>query len=250
MHAGKNRHDSLDTRRLAQDGDIEVTDFPQDVTLDPDHSYVSVSGRNVIIDRMFDACMKVPDVYRYKIENDGNLSVQRLCQDKDVREECDLPTIVLLLESPHRDEYRNNRPCAPAMGATGRNLDSHLCSVLSCIRHSIRNGSSRIILSNPVQFQTSLHMILHEMNREVRDAVWNALWCHPYIRSRFESRMRAYNPYIIINACTGGRKPEGLRRKVSDFLQQAQICGRIYKGSHPSGWWSRQNRRLVESAVL
>ena len=231
-----------------RDGDIEVTDFPQDVTLDPDHSYVSVSGRNVIIDRMFDACMKVRDVYRYKIENDGNLVVRDVREsgrDKEVWEECDLPTIVLLLESPHEKEYdENNNPIAPAMGSTGTNLDKYLCSVLSCIRHSIRNGSSRIILSNPVQFQTSLHMILHEMNREVRDAVWNALWCHPYIRNRFESRMRAYNPYIIINACTGGENPRGLKRKVSDFLQEAQICGRIYKGSHPAGWWSRRNRRL------
>lgn len=144
-----------------QDGNIEVTDFPQDVTLDPDHPYVSTSEGNVVIDRMFEACMKVPDVYRYKIENDSNLVVRRLYQDKDVREECDLPKIVLLLESPHRDEYCNNRPCAPAMGTTGRNLDRYLVCVLSKIEDEIVDGSM-VIISNPVQFQTSLHMILHD----------------------------------------------------------------------------------------
>ena len=247
-----------------QDGDIEVKDFPQDVCLDPDHPYVSTSGGNVIIDQMFDACMKVRDVYRYKIEKHGNLVVRRLHQDKDVREECDLPKIILLLESPHRDEYCNNRPCAPAMGQTGRNLDrqtgDNCGSGLSCvlsqtqIRNSIRDGSSRIIISNPIQFQASLHMILQgKMNRDVRNAVWNSLWQHQdrRIQNCFAARMEIYDPYIIINACTKGYNRKGelleenkLQKKVTaflkTFLEESGICCEVYEINHPSSWFSRE----------
>ena len=88
-----------------QDGDsIEVTDFPQDVTLDPSHPYVSTSEGNVVIDQMFDRQMAVQDVHRYNIR----AGVALRCPDVLPSVNCDLPTVVLLLESPHKKEYHRN----------------------------------------------------------------------------------------------------------------------------------------------
>lgn len=260
--------------RWLQDGDIEVKDFPQDMeqglmdlaNSNPDHDYVcaSTSGSDVVIKRMFDADMKVPDVYRYKIEKDGNLIVQRVGSDKNVLKECHLPTIVLLLESPHKDEYCNNRPIAPARGTTGRNLDSHLSGVLSPIRNRIFNGS-RVIISNPVQFQTSLHMILESLKQsnlseqdkkklkekfkdkenkcKVKDAVWRFFWERNHIQSHFAFRMKEYDPYIVINACTG-EGGTGLNKKITDFLKNREICCEIYEIRHPSRWTIPKLRKI------
>ena len=198
--------------------------------------YVSISKNKVVIGQMFDTAMKVPDVYRYKVEKDWDLIVQRVGRDKGVGEECHLPTIVLLLESPHKDEYDNGTPIAPAMGRTGRNLDSHLAYVLSQIRNRIFNGS-RVIVSNPVQFQTSLHMILPgKINKGVKNAVWKALWQWLYVQGCFASRMENYNPYLVINACTGGQNKNAPRKQVTDFLKTKKICQNIYETNHPTNW--------------
>ena len=201
----------------------------------------------MVIDQMFDACMKVRDVYRYKIEKDIDLIAQRVGRDKAVWEECHLPTIVLLLESPHTDEYDNGKPIAPAMGTTGRNLDSHLGGVLSQIRNRIFNGS-RVIVSNPVQFQASLHMILRgKMNGKVRDAVWRSLWQHQdqYIQNCFASRMENYSPYIVINACTKGYQGKGeLQKKVTALLTEKRNYREIYEISHPSRWTIPKLRKV------
>ena len=203
----------------------------------PDNPYVSISRNKVVISQMFNSDMKVADVYRYGIEKDRDLIAQRIGRDKAVWEECHLPTIVLLLESPHGDEYdKSNKPIAPAMGTTGRNLDNCLGWVLSQIRGRIFNGS-RIIISNPVQFQTSLHMILGgKMNGEVKVPVWNALWHRQYVKGCFVSRMANYNPYLVINACTGGQDENGLKRIVTGFLKKKGICREIYEINHPVNW--------------
>lgn len=200
--------------------------------------YISISGNNVVIKGMFDTRMAVQDVYRYNVKAGVVLKCPR---DMHPSAKRDLPTLALLLESPHKDEYgkRNGEynPIAPAMGTTGRNLDSYLGYVLSQIQSGVVDGS-KIIISNPIQFQASLHMILGgKINKDVRDAVWTALWTRQYVKSDFASRMRDYSPYVIINACTGGQKDNnGLNKKVTCFLKEKEICREIYEIDHPRGW--------------
>lgn len=264
------------------DEGLEIGNFPQWVERQlANHRppYVSTSGGDVVIDQMFDDCMKVRDFYRYKVEKDGGLIAQRVGNDrrgKSVQEECCLPTIVLLLESPHMGEYdTSNRPIAPAMGRTGDNLDrqtgnncgSGLNCVLSKIGHKICNGS-RIIISNPVQFQASLHMILEPLERNIGEidrgtkrtvtsTVWRSLWRCDDIQNCFASRMIGYNPYIVINACTGGQGRYGLNKDVTaflaNFLKERGMCCEIYEIGHPSSWfcwkypyqWTEPSLRLV-----
>lgn len=230
-------------------GELEVIDFPQEVRLEPSHEYVCASGNDVVIRRMFDTRMAVRDVHRYNVKTGVVLKCPR---DMHPSAKRDLPTVVLLLESPHKDEYgkRNGEynPIAPAMGKTGRNLDDGLGYVLSQIPSGLVDGS-KIIISNPIQFQASLHMIqssLHvipgekmneKVKKKVKTAVWDALWEQPCVQDCFKSRMRDYSPYIIINACTGGQKDNnGLNKKVTCFLKEKKICREIYEIDHPSGW--------------
>lgn len=206
--------------------------------------YVSISGNNVVIKGMFDKRMAVRDVHRYNVKTGV---VLKCPQDMHPSIKRNLPTVVFLLESPHKDEYSKSNdeynPIAPAMGTiigtTGRNLDDGLGYVLSQVRSGVADGS-RIIISNPVQFQASLHMILQDkLNTSVRNAVWTALWQHQgrHIKNCFASRMENYNPYLVINACTGGQDDNnGLNKQVTRFLKEEKICREIYEINHPSSW--------------
>ena len=228
---------------LPQNEKLYVGNFPTEVEerleeLRPDHEYIQISGGDVVIKRMFDKCMAVRDVYRYNVKTGIALKCR---QDVHPSIKSDLPTIVLLLESPHRSEYDSERkPIAPAGGKTGANLDDGLDYVLSQIKSEVVDGS-RIIVSNPVQFQTSLHMILPKPEKKYKDAlkisVWKAVWSHQYIEGGFESRMEKYAPYLVINACTGGQEDDkGLNKQVTDFLKRKKICRKIYEIDHPFSW--------------
>ena len=213
------------------------------------HSYVCVGNDCVGIAKLFDQCKAVPDVDRYRALKKGN----NICLDEHgSREICDSKyndrhvdpgecvssTIVFLLESPHKEEYKDCRPVAPAQGNAGRKIDAYLGDLLCHLSPNINDGS-RIIISNPIQYQTSLSMILksQKINEEVRDKIWNHLWKTETIKNNFLCRVKKYKPSIIINACTGGMREDSLRRTVSRFLQEARICvGQLYEINHPSSW--------------
>lgn len=233
--------------------------------------YVRIdSCDNVHIKKMFDSNRSVPDVERYHICKSGRalcllsyysnaLHPRNRYNDHLCRQQFQGDTVVLLLESPHKDEYDNcGRPIAPAQGRTGKNICKHLDKVLGEILRSdirqIQNGcNTRLILCNPVQFQTSLHMILDGKLRPTwRDKVWLALWDDPCIKQCFKGRMEMYNPNLVINACTGERTDpnqsnmNSLKRKVNEFLLNCTSIGNVYETGHPSGWYSPNNRAVTK----
>ena len=147
-----------------------------------------------------------------------------------------LGNIVLLLESPHESEFIYTcygyfdrpftRPKAPACGSTGESIDRCLGTVLEMIReiHIAATPNAEelivpechIIISNPIQLQTSLHAIHgQELSKKcsngkwarLRDKVWKTLWAEEHIKACFLERLTAYNPRLIINACTGSLPP-------------------------------------------
>lgn len=141
--------------------------------------------------------------------------------------------IVLLLESPHKDEYTKDlRPLGPARGSTGRQLQQYLCShVLPILLHHglhlDLNRRYALCLVNPIPFQTSLGHVLTKSNRALRDSVWMALWGS--CQGDFEQRMADYNPEIIWNACTSVVKKE--MRESLQGISAAQ-----FNLTHPSNW--------------
>lgn len=207
--------------------------------------HVEQSGNDVIVKKYFRMNNKVIDASRYRIgkagccvRHDGRYCI---CNDRYIIPHCNhtgidishcdicepvlepllrrqrIRSIVFLLESPHMDEYQRgniNCPIAPAMGKTGSNIAEYLGTVLSRIepQRFIVPGYL-VIISNPIQFQTSLHAI-HGMSPRadkgkwgtLRDNVWRTLWAEPHIQRCFKKRLEGYCPKVIINACTGDLK--------------------------------------------
>ena len=85
--------------------------------------------------------------------------------DRPVATADGLPTLVIVLESPHRDEYGESvhAPLGPARGRTGARIHKFLCAVVnSCppIRCTLFDRAPvRVVISNPIPFQTSAYAI-------------------------------------------------------------------------------------------
>ena len=148
------------------------------------------------------------------------------------------------------DEYQRgniNCPIAPAIGKTGSNIAEYLGTVLSRIepQRFIVPGYL-VIISNPIQFQTSLHAI-HGMSPRadkgkwgtLRDNVWRTLWAEPHIQRCFKKRLEGYCPKVIINACTGDLKKRcSLKNLVNRFVLEKFSDVPLYTVAHPVSWLS------------
>ena len=177
--------------------------------------------------------------------------------------------IVLLLESPHKAEYTDggrvydiNRPQAPANGDSGTKIDECLGKVLSKITEEFVNAGldvaelivpdSHVIISNPIQFQTSLNAVHGEPLKDnddymwatLRDFVWRTLWEEQHIRNSFQERLNTYNPSLIVNACTGSSLKSGapkrgtLKSLVTKFVRAVLPNVTLYNVGHPASWRS------------
>ena len=236
--------------------------------------HVQIDGGDVIVRGFFGVDNKVPDVSRYRIGTVGACVLDdkyRISNDRYVIPHCalhedishcdifgpaleqelqqrrEVRNIVLLLESPHSEEYGESimYPEAPARGRTGRNIDQYLGTVLSHVQGGFTEADCHVIISNPIQFQTSLYAI-HEGSlsswRTLRNNVWKTLWCEQSIRENFRRRLTRYNPCVIINACTGRRNYAGslkrrVRTLVSEFFDEsAQVAPCYYEITHPASW--------------
>lgn len=196
---------------------------------------------------------KVEDVYRYLITykekkldkknirraddkfNESNYKDKSTDRDKKYK------SIILLLESPHCDEFNSNKiPIAPAQGETGKLIDKNIFNVLEEILSSeeksiFNEGDNiRIIIANPIQYQTSLYMYhnrkLEDEYQTLRNRCWRAIWNEKNIKDDFKERIKRYNPTLIINACT-----YSLKDKVTEFLKENKF-NNIYTSYHPSYW--------------
>ena len=225
----------------------------------------------ILVKNFFDVNNKVPDVSRYRIGAGGccvrHDNRYHICNDRYLIPHCDVSrkdlapllqrqirNIVLLLESPHKDEYQPgniNCPIAPANGATGDNIDRCLGTVLRQIKGALINArldeaefikpDSHVIISNPIQFQTSLHAIHGQSTWDsrwgmLRNNVWRTLWNEDHIQDCFLERLCTYNPSLIVNACTGA-----LEKRVNDFIlgnledeQDEQDVMALYNVPHPA----------------
>ena len=217
-----------------------------------DFASCHLGGQENVVDitGMFGPENRVRDVDRYRVivRNGVCCVAPHLCGEvaprtnrfNDLRPNCaDLGrTILLLLESPHKDEYRcgdPHCPIAPAQGQTGTRIKQHLERMLNDSPVTdCSDVTYRVIIANPVQFQTSLWTI-HEGTlphwRRLRDAIWKTLWDVCEIRQDFCSRLQCYYPDVVLNCCTSG-----LRKRVTAYLCQRGLAARTYVAPHPSTW--------------
>jgi hypothetical protein len=138
---------------------------------------------------------------RLRDENSENINITP-CRIEDLKK--DGKIVVIVLESPHKDEYdiklSSNAP-APALGRTGGKLNKLFLELFKC---KVKFGKYHVILMNSIQYQCSFG----EKPDKFRDRVWLKLWLCENFAENFISRLEAYKPDIIINLCTLGSHKE------------------------------------------
>lgn len=205
--------------------------------------------------------MKVEDVHRY------NLVIKKGCypilnihsnkyflnskfNDYNVKVNEDEGSIVFLLESPHKDEYKYDKslkayiPIAPAQGKSGRRIEENVCIILNEIINnpkytvSVSEGTYKVIICNPIQFQTSLYYLHgkgisnNKMLSKLRNDIWYELFNKQHqIESDFIERVNSYNTKLILNGCTKECK-DLVGKSIKSNLANIPYC----EISHPSTW--------------
>ena len=210
-------------------------------------------AKQVTIAGMFGPQNRVKDVDRYRIAVRGGVCSVQPHANRQTAPGCSsyhdlLPdeaeadgTVLLLLESPHKDEYCGGDPrypIAPAQGQTGTRINSYLECILNatCNAHVKRRigNNYRVVIANPVQFQTSLWIIHQRPLRHcgsLRNAIWKTLWDVPALQQDFCSRLQCHRPDVVLNCCTSE-----LKKLVTLFLRQRGLGQQTFLGRHPSIW--------------
>jgi len=162
-----------------------------------------------------------------------------------------LDTIALVLESPHKEEFKNIQDIAPAKGTTGKNIEAMLLGILakyiyindihqhgaySLTNSKIKYGKYKLLLINAVQYQCSLGSLSGEKYKKRRDDIFSEMFSNQYVKTDFKERLEIYNPKIIINCCTGGeyRKVAGLQKLVQNEIDANFPNSIKLIGSHPA----------------
>ncbi|MGE7673485.1 hypothetical protein ACQKMV_07905 [Lysinibacillus sp. NPDC094403] len=220
---------------------------------------LNITNQIKIKSSFFSDSYKVHNVYRYSIKiSDGigelycfqegyNHYNNSIYNDYDILHESELPSIVILLESPHSEEYSLEYTVkGPAQGKTGEYIESEIKSIINNIIKSreinIDDGEYRIILVNPIPFQTSLHYLhngslTRSYYKMLRDRVWLELWEKEGVfQLELQELLNKLNPIIVLNSCTSN-----LKDPINKFLIKNGISSNVYTTRHPSGWWDEIN---------
>lgn len=231
-----------------------------DVTCPIKQNYFIIKRNTLTILKLFDEEKRVKDVWRYSLrrknekwrldcykatcQNEGVCFIDHPPQDAE-----DAPSLILLLESPHKDEYTKDglfRPIAPAMGQTGDKIDAYLEGLTNEFlgRSLWKENRINVILCNPVQFQASVFEIhkkplQNPTIKGIRNKLWKDLFDHGE-RELFLKRLKSYNPTAIINACT-----KDLKNSISDVLSTEYRKITYVANRHPCFWHMKTNFSLL-----
>jgi hypothetical protein len=178
--------------------------------------------------------------------NDNNAICEQIKNNK-------FKTIVIILESPHQDEFLDDDFVGVAAGKTGENLFQWFPEVLlnyvpsvvdektaKAKYHSAKDIESCIYavkIVNAIQYQCSLGA----STESYRDDVFSKLWDNKFVRDGFIKRVKNANPDIIINCCTKGNYKESkedneLRRRVQEVIDHEKFNALVLRAAHPSSY--------------
>ncbi|POZ53865.1 hypothetical protein [Methylovulum psychrotolerans] len=154
---------------------------------------------------------------------------------KDVSQRSNDPALILILESPHIDEFKVNPP-EPAKGWTVTNIKDYLYRFKSYLPTNDRE----LILVNAIQYQCSLGVDTEVFRYDIFTDVWNDFGETNFIE-RFSSLLKEGD--FVINACTQGNESGPFLR---DLVETA-IINVIGSGSdlhtfHPSCWHNEKHK--------
>lgn len=153
--------------------------------------------------------------------------------DREVNERTE-KRIVVILESPHKYEFRKCGkgliPNGPACYCTGCRLARNWRKLFGR-----RFDKHELILVNAVQYQCSLAAAGIKYKKFKDKIVCRCLNEKP-LRDDLETRLQALkgDNTFFVNACTGGVKKGTAHTKVADILNDCKITALDL--SHPSSW--------------
>lgn len=146
------------------------------------------------------------------------------------------PCVVLVMESPHREEFIEQ--WGPAKGKTGVQIRKHTATIVTGLGGEL----SELILINAIQHQCSLGVATHQY----RDTVFRRLWAIGG-DADFKRRLKqVYRPGdMLFNCCTGGDPFNGLRQLVTASIRNSLGSVPFHSGPHPYSWFNERNRVAV-----
>lgn len=197
---------------------------------------------------IFDSKFAVHDCLRFKCRNQKIIDCDIFEEESSAKKR-----IIIILESPHIDEYyfkhlakqpitlSTFQPIIPANGTAGDNIKS-LLNLLSNL-----TSDFDVVLINRIQFQTSLGSFLNykdlsekKVENIIRDKVFKLLWETEGVEDDFWQRLTSFlNPNIdniVINSSTKATDPDGGFHKnlESKYTRNSNIS--VLRYSHPSKW--------------
>jgi hypothetical protein len=180
-----------------------------------------------------------PDRYVGRIEHvQGAADWSNVNRDLSIRRS-NGRCILLVMESPHIEEYRDPANPWPANGKTGKQLRAGVDKLAASVS---LNGADGLVLLNAINFQCSLGV----PTRCFRDDVFIATWQDKTIgEEHFKERLRGwYRPEqgdVIVNACTRGfskSDSRSLRLMVEHAIATVEPeTSRRARRCHPYGWF-------------
>ena len=146
----------------------------------------------------------------------------------------DLPCIVLVLESPHIDEYRTKQPYTPwpANGATGRHIRKRAGLL---VPPCWNKNETQLYLINAIPYQCSLG----QATRLYRSKVFREAW-DSGARAYFQERLKLIYRQgdLVVNACTVGKPGPSLRALVEAAIEEVLPNSLRSRREHPFRWMS------------
>lgn len=150
-----------------------------------------------------------------------------------------LPLFIIILESPHIDEFNTNGiAIGPAQGSTGNNIRSLLIQLLQPQTVYLQR-KYRLMLVEAIPYQCSNNT--SPIDRTNTNRLFKKMWRNYGGKIDFENRINQYRPDVILNACTGGihsiNKGSSLKGLVQKVLRTYKRCNpsvRLLYSNHPA----------------
>ncbi len=196
------------------------------------HKFIATNEHNTeitISKQFFSNKHNVQNSYRYQIikevgiyelyefENPSDFFKRSRFNEYADDIENSIPSVLLVLESPHKDEYLYSNdslsPVAPAQGSTGEEIADKIIDVMNSpkIKKHLGEEKYRIIIANPIPVQTSLHFLhkqsLSSVYKTLRDKVWEALWVNGDYCKSFIELISNDSVKLVLNCCTTNVSP-------------------------------------------
>lgn len=203
------------------------------------------AGGYAVPEWLFDDSHRVDDQAAYLVGPDGALTPKR---GVAIRR----GAVVVLLESPHKDEFAGpgGRAIGPLRNTRVRkDFEAKAPALLraAAAATGVDPSGRQLVLANAVQYQTSLHALMRDWGSALQDAVRNCVWKAVFRAGGGDEMIRrldGYAPHLVLLApTTTVRKP--LLAKVREAERRWPSC-RV--SNHPSGWWSAPPR-IVEQVT-